>query len=188
MLVLTRFAVSTDLSATQTASTASTNLSATAIEEFIAKYEVIRQQRRQGKLSAEDWDAKYTDFIESEAEELKGMLPNILGEIGERLRYRSDDQERFDALADLKHPNDDQSKELLSLTQKIARDKEIPRCTLTFLTAYLGRTAPKEAVDVLLTSDPPPEEADDWCYIKSLMTIGPTGYQPIPRRSPASAN
>jgi hypothetical protein len=153
-----------------------------AIEEFVLKKRLFLEQRRQGGLSDEEWGTKYDDFLQSEAERLETLMPGILAPLGARLSYRSDSDRRLDELLRLKHPTAEELVEIQSLLQAETPQGYQHICSIAHLVGYLGRGAPKEAVDVLLASAPPPERSQDPCFIRALMTVGPTGYKPILER------
>jgi len=150
-----------------------------AVNEFIVKEQDLWQQRRQGKLSAKDWDDNYMSLIESEANRVKTLMPDVLTVIGGQLQYSSEDDRRLEELLKLSHPTVEEAMEVQSLLKEKSREKRIPRCGLAFLTGYLGRLNPKDAVDVLLSSVPAPESSEDMCFVRALMVIGPTAYEPI---------
>ena len=150
-----------------------------AVDEFVSKEDALWQQRRQDHITSDEFGEKYMALLKSEAERLRRMMPDILDVIGERLRYRSESDKRNDALPDPRPSATQAPQERVFQSQPNVKEAGIARCDLVSLAAFLGRSTPKEAVEVMLSSGPPPEEADDWCYIKALMTIGPPGYKPI---------
>src|SRR5437773_1698932 len=92
--------------------------SETAVESFLLKEQALWQQRRQGQLAAGDWDMKYIHLIESEADQLKGLMPGILQVSGEHLGYQSDEDRRLEELLKLNHPTGEEAAELQSLLQE----------------------------------------------------------------------
>jgi hypothetical protein len=55
-------------------------------------------------------------------------------------------------------------------------------CDIAVLSGYLGRRAPEKAVGMLFGAVLPSEEADDLCFIRAFMNIGPVGYEFILKR------
>jgi hypothetical protein len=73
--------------------------------------------------------------------------------------------------------------EAQSLLKEKSKERKIPRCELAFLAGHLGRSNPKDAVEVLLSSVPAPENAEDMCFVHALMSMGPAAYEPILSRT-----
>ena len=152
-----------------------------AVDSFVTKEQALWALRRQGQLTSEEWNSKYTSLLESEARAMQPLLPDVLYTLANRLS-RSKDDDTLEELLDLKHPSPEEMAEIQSLIERRRARKEIPRCGIAQLTGFLGRDAPGEAVDVLLSAAPPPERADDMCYIGALMSVGPGGYGRILNR------
>jgi hypothetical protein len=159
-----------------------------AVSEFIVKEQDLWQHRRQGMLSDKDWDRDYTRLIEAEADRSKPLMPVVLKVIGGHLQYRSQNDRRLEELLKLSHPTIKEAMETQSLLKEKSKEKRIPRCGLAFLTGQLGRSSPKDAVDVLLNSVPAPERSEDMCLIRALMMMGPDAYEPILSRISSEAD
>lgn len=142
-----------------------------AVDEFIVKEEALWQQRRQGMLSEKDWDRDYTRLMESEAERVKPLMRDVLAVIGGHLQYRSEADRRLEELLKKSRPTVQEAMEAQALVKEKSKEREVPRCGLAFLTGYLGRSNPKGAVDVLLSSVPAPERSEDLCVMRALMTM-----------------
>jgi hypothetical protein len=153
-----------------------------AVNEFSDKESALWQQRRQGKLSAEQWDVEYRQLLESETKRMQGMMPGILEVLRDKLQYRSESDRRFDEESGSKHPADEELPKNQPQTGESTRQIQMSRCGIALLTGYLGRIAPKESVEVLLSSAPPPERSEDFCFVRALMSVGPDGYVPIRER------
>lgn len=159
-----------------------------AVDEFIVKYQALRQQRRQGMLSDEDWDRDYTRLMESEADRVKPLVPEAFKVIGGFLQHRSERDRRIEELLKESHATVQEAMELQSLVEERSKERKVPRCGLAFLTGYLGRSNPKGAVDVLLSSVPAPERSEDMCIMRALMTMGPSAYESILSRISSEAD
>src|SRR5262245_53799010 len=150
-----------------------------AVNEFSDKESALWQQRRQGKLSAEQWDVEYRQLLESETKRMQGMMPGILEVLRDKLQYRSESDRRFDEESESKHPVGEELPKGQPPTGESTRQIQMSRCGIALLTGYLGRIAPKKSVDVLLSSAPPPERSEDFCFVRALMSVGPDGYASI---------
>jgi hypothetical protein len=159
-----------------------------AVEEFIVKEEALWQQHRQGMLSDEEWDRDYTRLMETEADRVKPLMPDVLTVIGGHLQYRSEAGRRLEELRKKSRPTVQEAMEAQALVREKSKERKVPRCGLAFLTGYLGRSNPKGAVDVLLSSLPAPERSEDMCFMRALMTMGPSAYEPILSRISSEAD
>ncbi len=153
-----------------------------AVDEFVLKVNALLLERPPIESSTAEWETKYEHLITSEAERLRTLVPNILQVLGQRLGAKSDTDRRLDELLKLKHPTVEEALQIQSLLHEQLSESSPPRCAIMFLIGRLGKEAPKEAVNVLLATAPPPERSEDLCLIHSLMTLGPQGYMVINER------
>src|SRR6266850_1617326 len=130
-----------------------------AIGEFVLMERELLEQRHRADVTAADWNTKYSRFIESEARRLQGLMPGILPALAERLGYRSNNDKQLEELLKVKHPTDQQLLNIKSLLEASTGQRGASRCGLAFLTGYLGRSAPKEAIDTFLTEAPTTERS-----------------------------
>src|SRR5437867_9293995 len=118
-----------------------------AVNEFSDKEDALWQQRRQGKLSTEQWDVEYRQLLESETKRMQGMMPGILEALRNKLQYRSESDRQFDEQVGSKPPVGEGLPKNQPQTGESKRQLQMPRCGIALLTGYLGKVAPKESVD-----------------------------------------
>jgi hypothetical protein len=152
------------------------------IEEFVQRLIALDEQRKKSELAKEEDEAEYTRFLSDEAERLAQHLPSVLFSLQHWLGRRSSEEIEFDELVSRMSESADYDAAWEYMQENEGKTRSVPRCALSHLMGYLGRSDPATAVGALLDALPMPERGEDYCVSGVLRMLGPAAYEPLTDR------